>query len=329
MCTALTLTTNEGYHLFGRNMDIEFSFNQSVLFVPRQFSYQNLALNEIEKTNYAMIGMGTLIDEHPCYADAMNEKGLACAGLNFPGYAYWEDEVVQGQINIPPYDLILWVLSNFETVQQVKNELEKLNIVGKALNKNTPLPTLHWIVTDKTGESIVIEKTKETLSVFENKLGVLTNAPTFDWHTTNLDQYIGVDSVQLEEVKWGSQELKPLGQGTGGIGLPGDFSSPSRFIKVAFLKSHSVVDEGDFSGLIEFYHILNAVAMVKGSVVTPQHMNDITQYTCCMSLEQGIYYYNTYNNNQINAIDLNKEDLNGQELKIFEYKDKLVINHEN
>lgn len=329
MCTALTLTTNDGYQLFGRNMDIEFSFNQSVLFVPRQFAYRNVALNEIEKTNYAMIGMGTLIDEHPCFADAMNEKGLACAGLNFPGYAYWEDEVVEGEINIPPYDLILWILSNFETVKKVKNELENLNIVGKALNENTPLPTLHWIVTDKTGESIVIEKTREKLSVFENKLGVLTNAPTFDWHTTNLDQYIGVESIQLEEVKWGNQQLKPLGQGTGGIGLPGDFSSPSRFIKVAFLKSHSVVDDGDFSGLIEFYHILNAVAMVKGSVVTRQHMNDITQYTCCMSLEQGIYYYNTYNNNQINAIDLNKEDLNSHEIKVFEYKDKLVINYEN
>ncbi|MDU7241671.1 choloylglycine hydrolase [Clostridium sp.] len=329
MCTALTLQTKEGYHLFGRNMDIEVSFNQSVALVPRNFTYKNRATNEMENTKYAMIGMGTIIDEHPCYAEAMNEKGLACAGLNFPGYSYWEEDVVEGKINIAPYDLILWALGNFECINDLREDLEKINLVARPVNENIPLPTLHWIIYDARGECIVVEKTKDGLRIFENKIGILTNAPTFDWHMTNLTQYMGVSSHQPSEIKWGDIELKALGQGAGGKGLPGDFSSPSRFVKATFLRSNAVVGDDYISAINEFFHILNSVAMVKGSVVTPQNLNDITQYTSCMLQEKGIYYYNTYNNSTINAIDMNKENLDAKEIKIFEYRDKQFINFEN
>jgi choloylglycine hydrolase len=329
MCTALTLKTKDGYHLFGRNMDIEFSFNQAVTLVPRSFTYTNRAIDKSEKTKYAMIGMGTIIDNHPCYAEAMNEKGLSCAGLNFPRYSHWDDEPMEGKINIPPYDMILWIVGNFESISELKKELENLHLVGKPINENTPLPTLHWIVSDTNGDCIVIENTIEGLKVFDNKVGVLTNAPTFDWHITNLVQYMKVTPTQPSEAIWGEAKINPLGQGAGGRGLPGDFSSTSRFVKAAFLRSNAVLGDDELSGIIEFFHILSGVAMIRGSVVTPQNLNDITQYTSCMCQEKGIYYYNTYNNNQINAIDMNKEDLDGKEIKVFEYRDKQVINYEN
>lgn len=329
MCTALTLTTKDGYHLFGRNMDIEFSFNQAVTLVPRNFSYKNRATDEEEKTKYAMIGMGTIIDNHPCYAEAMNEKGLCCAGLNFPRYSHWDDEPMEGKINIPPYDMILWIVGNFESISELRSELEKIHLVGKPINENTPLPTLHWIVYDTKGDCIVIENTIEGLKVFDNKVGVLTNAPTFDWHITNLVQYMKATPTQPSEAIWGEEKINPLGQGAGGRGIPGDFSSTSRFVKAAFLRSNAVLGDDDLSGIVEFFHILSGVAMIRGSVVTPQNLNDITQYTSCMCQEKGIYYYNTYSNNQINAIDMNKENLDGKEIKIFEYRDKQVINYEN
>ncbi|MGG7213503.1 choloylglycine hydrolase [Clostridium nigeriense] len=329
MCTALTLKTKDGYHLFGRNMDIEFSFNQSVTLVPRNFSYVNRATDKKEKTKYAMIGMGTIIDNHPCYAEAMNEKGLACAGLNFPKYSHWHEETMEGKINIPPYDLILWIVGRFESIAELRKELENIHLVGKPINENTPLPTLHWIVSDSKGDCIVIENTIEGLKIFENKVGVLTNAPTFDWHITNLVQYMKVSPTQPSETIWGEEKINPLGQGAGGRELPGDFSSTSRFVKAAFLRSNAVLGDDELSGIIEFFHILSGVAMIRGAVVTPQNLNDITQYTSCMCQEKGIYYYNTYNNNQINAIDMNKEDLDGKEIKIFEYRDKQVINYEN
>lgn len=329
MCTALTLTTKEGHHLFGRNMDIEYSFNQAVTLVPRNFSYENVVTDKEDKTKYAMIGMGTIVEDHPLFAEALNEKGLACAGLNFPGYAYWEEGVVEGKTNIPPYDFILWILSNFETIKELKLALQDVNLVSKRFRDSIPLPTLHWIVADKSGECIIIEKTKERLSVFDNKVGVLANAPTFDWHITHLHQYMGESTTQPSDTKWGDQELKPLGQGMGGIGLPGDFSSPSRFVKVAFLRSNAVLGDAKYSGISEFFHILNSVAMVRGSVVTPNEQNDITQYTCCMCQEAGVYYYNTYNNNQINVIDMNKEDLDSPHIKVFTYRDELAMNYEN
>lgn len=329
MCTALTLTTKDGNHLFGRNMDLEYSFNQAVQLVPRNFSYKNVATNEIEKTKYAMIGMGTLIDEHPMFAEALNEKGLTCAGLNFPIYSHWEDDVIEGKVNIPPFDVIPWILGNFETIEQLKPALENLNLVNAPINESTPLPTLHWIVSDKSGACIVIEKTKEKLNVYDNKVGVLTNSPTFDWHMTNINQYMGLQSTQPNDIKWHDQQLVPQGQGLGLIGLPGDFSPASRFVRIAYLRSNTVLSDDEFSAISEFFHMLNNVAMVRGSVVTPQGKNDITQYTSCMCQEKGIYYYNTYNNNQINVIDMNKEDLNSDKIKTFDYKDTLSFNHQN
>ena len=176
MCTAATLKTNDFY--FGRTLDNEFSYLEEVTITPRNFPFffRNTAvLNE----HYAIIGMATIIDNHPMFADGMNEKGLACAGLNFPGYAHYEENPVEGKNNLPPHDIILWTLGNFETVKEVKKAFENVEIVGKTINEQTALATLHWMVTDKNGESIVIEKTKEKLSVYDNNLSVLTNSPTF------------------------------------------------------------------------------------------------------------------------------------------------------
>lgn len=329
MCTALTLKTKEGYHLFGRNMDLDYNFDQSVILVPRGFCYTNIATGKAVKSKYAILGMGTIMDKHPMFAEAFNEKGLACAGLNFEGYADWEKELAEGKINIAPSDFILWIVSSFESIKELTPVLDDVCIVEKSLNEYTPIPTLHWIVTDREGDCLVIEKTKDGLRVFTNKVGVLTNSPTFDWHITNLSQYLGLSTHQPKEIKWGDEPLKLLGVGAGAQGLPGDFLSTSRFVKAAFLRDNVAFGNDTYSGIVEFFRILNNVAMVRGSVVTNHQKYDITQYTSCMCLEKGVYYYTTYNNLQINAIDMNKEDLDSTDLKIFPYRDELVIRYEN
>lgn len=329
MCTALTLKTKEGHCLFGRNMDLEYSFNQSVHLVPRKFTYKNVVTNQVDNIKFAIIGMATIIDNHPMFADGMNEKGLGCAGLNFPGYAYYEKEAVEGKTNLATHDIILWILGNFETTKDVKKAFENVEIVGKTINESTGLATLHWIVTDKTGESIVIEKTKEKLKVYDNTVGILTNSPTFDWHLTNITQYMGMSDEQPKNTTWFKEELKPLGQGLGSWGLPGDFSTPSRFVRIAFLKSRVEMVDNGVLGVSEFFHMLNNVAMPRYSVTTPEGMKDITQYTSCMCQNTGVYYYNTYNNCRLNAVDMNKEDLDGCEIKVFDYSDKMDINCQN
>ncbi|WP_283694191.1 choloylglycine hydrolase [Clostridium perfringens] len=329
MCTGLALETKDGLHLFGRNMDIEYSFNQSIIFIPRNFKCVNKSNKKELTTKYAVLGMGTIFDDYPTFADGMNEKGLGCAGLNFPVYVSYSKEDIEGKTNIPVYNFLLWVLANFSSVEEVKEALKNANIVDIPISENIPNTTLHWMISDITGKSIVVEQTKEKLNVFDNNIGVLTNSPTFDWHVANLNQYVGLRYNQVPEFKLGDQSLTSLGQGTGLVGLPGDFTPASRFIRVAFLRDAMIKNDKDSIDLIEFFHILNNVAMVRGSTRTVEEKSDLTQYTSCMCLEKGIYYYNTYENNQINAIDMNKENLDGNEIKTYKYNKTLSINHVN
>ncbi|BDS16493.1 choloylglycine hydrolase [Clostridium perfringens] len=329
MCTGLALETKDGLHLFGRNMDIEYSFNQSIIFIPRNFKCVNKSNKKELTTKYAVLGMGTIFDDYPTFADGMNEKGLGCAGLNFPVYVSYSKEDIEGKTNIPVYNFLLWVLANFSSVEEVKEALKNANIVDIPISENIPNTTLHWMISDITGKSIVVEQTKEKLNVFDNNIGVLTNSPTFDWHVANLNQYVGLRYNQVPEFKLGDQSLTALGQGTGLVGLPGDFTPASRFIRVAFLRDAMIKNDKDSIDLIEFFHILNNVAMVRGSTRTVEEKSDLTQYTSCMCLEKGIYYYNTYENNQISAIDMNKENLDGNEIKTYKYNKTLSINHVN
>ncbi|HHL2066597.1 choloylglycine hydrolase [Clostridium perfringens] len=329
MCTGLALETKDGLHLFGRNMDIEYSFNQSIIFIPRNFKCVNKSNKKELITKYAVLGMGTIFDDYPTFADGMNEKGLGCAGLNFPVYVSYSKEDIEGKTNIPVYNFLLWVLANFSSVEEVKEALKNANIVDIPISENIPNTTLHWMISDITGKSIVVEQTKEKLNVFDNNIGVLTNSPTFDWHVANLNQYVGLRYNQVPEFKLGDQSLTALGQGTGLVGLPGDFTPASRFIRVAFLRDAMIKNDKDSIDLIEFFHILNNVAMVRGSTRTVEEKSDLTQYTSCMCLEKGIYYYNTYENNQINAIDMNKENLDGNKIKTYKYNKTLSINHVN
>ena len=328
MCTALTLKTKDGYNLFGRNMDLAYSFNQAVTLVPRNYEYRDRVTGEMRKNKYAILGMASIIDEYPAFADALNEKGLACAGLNFPGYSYLEKNIVPGKKNLAPYDLPLWMLANFETVDEVLEEIKNIDLVAIPINEKTPLPTLHWIFSDTTGKSIVVEKTKEGLKTYENPIGVMSNSPTFDWQLTNLNEYMKTTPIQPTPINWGSKELSPLGVGAGTNGLPGGFSGVDRFVRISYLKSQYPEAEDLMSGVSQFLHMLNNVAMPRGAVIT-NGSDDITIYTSCMCLQKGIYYYSTYNNNGLSAVDINKEDLDGSEIKRFDYVDELTILYQN
>ena len=310
-------------------MDIPYSFNQAVMILPRNYQYRDQVTGNIVTNKRAIIGMGTVIDNHPALADGMNEAGLACAALNFEGYAYFEEQPIEGKNNIAPYDFILWVLSNHETIEEVKRGLEDLELVNCPINEQTPMAMLHWMVTDQTGKAIVVEKTKDRIMVHDNHLGVIANNPTFDWHVTNLNEYLHLTPTSPKEAKWGQQTLKALGVGAGTHGMPGDFASVSRFVRIAFIRAHMPKIEGDVQAITQFFHMLDYVKMVKGGVLTDEGLNDFTLYSSCMDQEQGIYYYKTYENNRINAISLRNEQLEGTDLKIFNYLDNQDIHYQN
>lgn len=329
MCTGLSIKSNEGKYFFGRNMDLAYNFNQEIIIMPKSYQFQDKVTGGMITNKRAIIGMGTVIDNHPTMADAMNENGLACAGLNFAGYAYFEPKPVEGKINIAPYDFIQWTLSNHETVDEVKNNIKNIDLVDIPLNEKTPCPTLHWMVSDKTGKSIVIEKTKDKLAVHDNPVGVMTNNPTFDWHLTNLDEYLYLTPAYPKDTKWSNRELTPLGIGAGNLGIPGDFGSVSRFVRIAYIRANMPSIENDITAVTQFFHMLDYVKMVKGGVITQEGLQDLTLYSSCMDLEKCTYYYKTYDNNRINAVEMKKEDLSDGQLKRFPYITTQDINYQN
>ena len=302
MCTAITLKTSENHHLVGRNFDIHPMNDLSVALVPREFEYVNRVTNEEMKTKYAVLGMGLFYENHILFCDGVNEKGLSCLMLQ---------------------------LSKFSTSELMEG-LKQLNIVALPDDQTALSTEIHWLVSDTSGQSIVIERTRDKLTVYNNKVGVLANSPTFDWHLNNLDCYINVKSEQPEEIKWGQQMLSTYSSGFGTIGLPGDFSSPSRFVKAAFLRNHVNVGEGDESAISECFHILDNVAIPRGVVETPKRKEcHLTKYSACLCLETQLYYYKTSSNQQIQVIDLNKENLDAKGLKLFPYPTRLTVHDQN
>ena len=328
MCTALSFKHDNSV-LFGRNMDLAWNFNQSPIFIPRNAAWLNRADAKLRPFSRAIIGMGTLIDEHPSMAEAMNESGLACAGLNFPGYAYWESHCTDGKRKLAPYDFILWVLSEHDSIAEVRKSILGIELVDIPINVKTPCPSLHWMISDKSGECIVVEKTADGLRVYDNPVSVMTNNPRFDWHLTNLCEYMSVRIEHPDDTSWGNSVLSPLGVGAGTRGLPGDFASVSRFVRAAFANTHLPVMKNREDAVSHCFHILDYVAMVNGCVKTADFMDDQTIYSVCMDLAEGVYYYKTCHNSRISAIDLHKEDLDGSEIKRFSYPIKQDINFIN
>ena len=329
MCTALNISSKEGKYFFGRNMDLAYTFNQEVIMMPRSYEFKDIVSGNIITNNRAILGMGTIIDNHPTIADGMNENGLAAAGLNFAGYAFFEKELSKEKTNVTPYDFIQWILSNHDTVDEVKKSIENIELVDIPINEKTPCPTLHWMVSDKSGKSIVIEKTNEKFAFYDNTVGVMTNNPTFDWHLTNLNEYMFITPNNPKNTEWSNQELAPLGIGAGTLGIPGDFASVSRFVRIAYIRANMPEINNDINSVTQFFHMLDYVKMVKGGVITEEGLEDLTLYSSCMNLEDCIYYYKNYDNNRINAIDIKKEKLEGKDLIVYKYLTTQDINYQN
>lgn len=298
MCTALVVRSKN--ILFGRNMDIDYSFNEQVIFLPKNHLIRFKEEINI-KSEYAILGTGTIIDEYPMFADAMNEKGLAFAGLAFEDCCeYYKYKT--NMKNLAPYEFVLYLLSLFSTVNEIKEELLKINIINIPINEETKLANLHFIFTDKK-ESIVVETTSEGMKIYENKYDILTNNPPFSYHCYNITNYMQLHNNKPYNNIANTLVLKPYSFNQGAIGLPGDYSSASRFIKCFYLKSNLVL-EGIDKDYNEFFKCLDSVAMIKGAVKTNKGY-EITRYTNCYDLEKSVLLYKTYDDPAFKKIKMN------------------------
>ena len=313
MCTSIAMKTKDFY--FGRNLDLEYQFGEQVVITPRNYAFAFRKAGEM-KTHYALIGMATVIDGYPLYAEAANEKGLCIAGLNFPGNAYYPPEEAEGKANVSPFELIPWLLGQCASVKEARELLTRTHLIRIDFNEKTPLSPLHWHIADRE-ESIVLEAMRDGMHIHDNPVGVMTNNPPFDFHMTNLSQYLNLTTDYPENRFHPQASLAPFGVGMGSIGLPGDFSPVSRFVKTVFLKLNSVSGEDEASSISRFFHLLDAVAMPDGIVQTKNGPYEFTSYSCCVNADKGIFYYKTYTNNQMTAVNMHRENLDGEMLRTF------------
>ncbi len=309
MCTAATYKTKN--HYFGRNLDLEFSYKETVTVTPRNYEFNFRNVGSV-KTHYALIGMSYVMNDYPLYYDATNEKGLSMAGLNFPGNAYY-GEIEEGKDNIAPFEFIPYILCDCSTVEEAKEKLKNINIANINFSKELPASPLHWIIADKNS-SITVESVKDGLKVYDNPVGILTNNPTFDIHMFNLNNYMSMSIEPPKNTFSDKLKLDAYSRGMGALGLPGDLSSASRFVKATFTKMNSLSGDSENESISQFFHILDSVCQQRGCVHMGEDKYEITIYSSCVNTDKGIYYYKTYDNSQISAVDMYKENLDSNKL---------------
>ncbi len=309
MCTAVSLF-NEN-HYFGRTLDVCSSYNEEIVITPRNFPLKYRCI-ENQDSHFAIMGMATVIDDFPLYYEAVNEKGLCIAGLNFPENADYKP-LVSDKKNIAPFELILYLLSTSDSVENVKKELENINIININFKDSLPLSPLHWIVSDNKA-SVTVECVKDGLKIYENKIGVLTNNPPFPFHITNLNNYASLSTGNPINNFSENIDFLQLSLGMGAFGLPGDFSSVSRFIRTAFIKSNAVLEGSEQEKVSAFLRILSSVSMIKGCVKSNEDTFEFTKYMCCINATKGIYYCTSYENFSFCEVSMFSEDLEKKEL---------------
>ena len=304
MCTAITFQTKD--HYFGRTLDYEFSYSEEVTMAPRNFPLCFRHRGRLD-SHYAILGMAHVVEDHPLYFDAFNEKGLAMAGLNFVGNAYYR-KAAEGKDNVASFEFIPWILAQCASVQEARTLLDRINLTDTAFSQELPPSRLHWLLADSR-EAIVVESVKEGLRIYEDPAGVLTNDPPFDEQMFQLNNFMHLSVKQPENRFSEKLDLKAYSRGMGALGLPGDLSSQSRFVRAAFTKLNSVCGMSEAESVSQFFHILGSVEQVMGCCEVSEGEYERTLYTCCCNTDKGIYYYTTYGNRQITAVHMHKEKL--------------------
>ena len=324
MCTAATYRTDDFY--MGRTLDYEFSYGEEITVMPRNFPLSFRHGGGTDR-HYAIIGMAHVADGYPMFYDAVNEKGLGMAGLNFAASARYS-EPEDGKQNVAQFEFIPWVLSQFASLEQARSAIEKINLVGTTYDSRYPAAKMHWIIADKSG-AITVEPTEGGLKIYDNVPGVLTNEPPFDMQLFNLNNYMRLSPKQPENSFSDALDLGTYSRGMGGLGLPGDLSSMSRFVRAAFTKLNSLSGSGEAESVGQFFHILGSVEQVRGCCEVAQDKYEITIYTSCFNADKGVYYYTTYNNRRITAVDMHRENLDSDSLARYPMLDKEDVLRQN
>lgn len=320
-CTGIKLVAKDGSSVHGRTLEFGTKIDVSIAVIPRGYSFTGTTPQGpglAYKAKYAAIG--AIAFDEIAITDGMNEKGLSVGIFYFPGYAEYAVITSENQSRaLSPIEFSNWIVTQFATVDEIKAALSSVFIaptVAKAWG-NSP-PPFHYIVYDRAGKSLVIEPINGRLVSYDNKLGVLTNSPTFDWHMTNLRNFINLSSVNVKPFMIDGIQLAPFGQGSGMVGLPGDFTPPSRFVRASIFSYTAIPSESAEKSVLQAFHILNQFDIPIGVVREVQNdviHTDYTMMTCVRDPQSLRYFFKTYDNPTIRVVDLKTFDLNAKDVK--------------
>ena len=330
-CTSLLLKAADGTPVYGRTMEYAIAVQPDIVVIPRNYDYvatRPAGMKGIAwKSRYAAVGVMSF--GQPFLSDGMNEKGLAGGGLYLPGFAgYVSPDKADPQKSLAPWEFLTWALTNFATVEEVKAALanDKISIIDlPAPVVNFVLP-FHFPLHDATGASIVIESVDGKLKVYDNPLGVATNSPTFDWHLTNIRNYVNISPVNAKSLTIAGQTFAPLGQGSGLLGIPGDPTPPSRFIRaLAYVASVQPLADGPQTVRLA-EHLMNNFDIPVGAIRTAPEGGPLeyTQWTALADLRAATYYIKSYQDQVLRRIDLKSFDLDAKTLRIAPFRENTI-----
>jgi len=333
-CTGIFLKTDQNRHVYARTLEFGQDLQSKILFMPRNYTLrgatpagENTGLEW--QTKYAAIGTNAFDENH--FIDGVNEVGLAGGLFYFPGFA--EYQIVNEQDyaqSLPIWQLLTWILTNFSTVCEVKNALPSVLVSATVFPPLNEVVPAHLIVHDTLGNSIVVEYTNGQLHIHDNPLGVITNSPNFEWHMTNLRNYIHLSPVNSAPRITAGLTLKQLGQGSGMLGLPGDFTPPSRFVRAVAYQQASPLVATELEGVYQAFHILNNFDIPYGAVRDASGDLEYTPWTSVTDLHNKIFYWRTHKNFQLQKVELMTLDLNAVEpLKIAMNRTEKIHNATN
>ena len=325
-CSAVSWSTQDGKKLWGRNLDFNrMARGSMVTYLPRGGRYSTCLAETKEKpwagegthtAAYAAVGTGLFLSTAaPVLYEGINEKGLMGGQLYYRQFARYEEVVRPDTSPIQPPFLVCHMLAQCATVEEVARAAEQeFTLVNRPMLGT--VPPLHWMFSDAAGECVILEPDEDGLRVYRHTIGVMTNSPGYGWHRLNLLNYAGVRDMDYDEVEVEGERLSQCFSGSGAQGLPGDWSSPSRFVRLAFLKKYAVKGENEGQGVIRLFHMLQSAAFPLGMVKVsqPGHVTqldqgvvpyDYTLYTGVMCAQSLRYYWTTYENPRIRCVDLN------------------------
>ncbi|WP_412989418.1 choloylglycine hydrolase family protein [Pediococcus siamensis] len=311
MCTSVMYQNKMGQWFLARTMDFSFELGGRPVVIPRNFHFKSDAETNGFDTKLGFTGAGRDLNGY-ILVDGVNEAGVGAATLYFDGLAKFADAPVADKLNLAPHEVVNWILGNVDSVADLKQKIASLNIVAVENALFKIVVPLHWIVSDKSGACVVIEQDENGMKVMDDPVKVMTNSPDFQWHLKNLNNYVQLKPTSHSSKKYGDFESDAYGLGSGALGLPGDYTSVSRFVRAAFIRENTEKAASISGSVNALSHILNSVEIPKGVKADNEGGCDYTQYRGYMSLEEGAYYMQPYEDQTITRVALTPELLNAE-----------------